>query len=1228
MTKWPLRDIAQFTFPRFIRHSRLLAAVTIALALAATQVIAQFGSFSGEFAAFEGELWGVRHELTLADQGDPGGVAYTNGILFVADQANETVVAFDSDGEVVAIHGAEWQGFTPSEILATTVSVDGNDIEALLISDAAAHRVLAFSTGGARLFTLQLERTGFVGAVGAINGLAIGPASRFALTTGAVPALTLQGSFAAGWANQWESEGVVLAYRNQVSLPFNSALGHFEPAPTAILDGTEGAVLAPPGQVSFGVVFDGLGNLYTIDTNTERLNVYDESFGHRFTFGTPAFDGTLEEFEQPYGMAYSPFDGGRLFIGDSDHHRVRIYRPNLANATLDYVSTIDAFGDGLPRSVAIDPLSGELAITDLEYGRVWIMDRPGLAAFNLQVLDAAGDPVDEVCTGDPYQLRFSLTVPAGGAPVASVLPTLSIDGADVTEQPIAASVYSDPMSAGDVMTFTYSLVAPQTVSLDGLAITAGATASTPNVLFRQGTVFAANCVGLAPTITAAPSIPPQVSGWTPVMQGQTLELTLTANDDAGVASIEYVITGQNNRGVAIPPVVNPTPGITQTLVLPLPETGYSTIQYRAHDSDGRKSAWQQLRVRIQSVFPRVSVEGDTVTLAVGLPIGSGYAFTSTGLPRGLTMDAGTGQIGGTLGFDSAGEHTVVVSETLGALTSTVSFVWTVVNANRPPIVEPVTGAVAVEEGASFAIAIEAHDPDGDPSYFTMFGHSVENPLYVLPPTVVIHPVTGVISGYFPSGSQRAYTIFVGLSECAIVALPSPPCPGGITGARLATLMSFTMAVTPANQPPFAFPPASQSNTEGDAIAGLQISASDPDGDALVYRAVNLPPGLTIDASTGVISGVIDYNAVRTPYAVVVEVDDQRTATYAITFLWTVANLNRTPVISAGDRTNQEGDAIVNLSVSVASDPDLEPLTYAATGLPPGLAMNSASGAVSGSLSSTSAGLYRVVVTVSDGSLTASAPFAWTVINVNAPPVVTNPGPLTSAEGTSVSVAIVATDADGEALTYSSTGLPPGLSINSVTGVIAGTLSYSSAGTYTVTVTARDRVLADSETFTWLVKDAISRPPVCSATVSASDLWPPNHKPSYLSLTGITDPDGDAITIRYTGILQDEPVHSVGQGNTPNSDAGIEADGARAWVRSERTGNPAIPGDGRVYLIGYTASDATGASCTGTAQLALPHDQRGTPAVLSPGRWNSLDGQLVFAPPPDAVNVTTAKKGKT
>ena len=127
---------------------------------------------------------------------------------------------------------------------------------------------------------------------------------------------------------------------------------------------------------------------------------------------------------------------------------------------------------------------------------------------------------------------------------------------------------------------------------------------------------------------------------------------------------------------------------------------------------------------------------------------------------------------------------------------------------------------------------------------------------------------------------------------------------------------------------------------------------------------------------------------------------------------------------------------------------------------------------------------------------------------------------------------------------------------------------------------------------------------------------------------MVDPEGGALTIRYTGILQDEPTDSVGQGNTMQ-DGGIEDNGARAWVRAERTGNPGVPGDGRVYLISFTATDAGALSCTGTVSTAVPHDQSGAPAVLSPGRWNSITGQQVSGfLPPDAVNdAVTVKKGE-
>ena len=74
------------------------------------------------------------------------------------------------------------------------------------------------------------------------------------------------------------------------------------------------------------------------------------------------------------------------------------------------------------------------------------------------------------------------------------------------------------------------------------------------------------------------------------------------------------------------------------------------------------------------------------------------------------------------------------------------------------------------------------------------------------------------------------------------------------------------------------------------------------------------------------------------------------------------------------------------------------------------------------------------------------------------------------------------------------------------------------------------------------------------------------------------------------------------------DGAITNNGTRAWVRAERAGSNKVPGDGRVYLIGILATDAGGLTCTGTVRVDVPHDQRGRPAKLSPGRWNSITGQ--------------------
>ena len=82
--------------------------------------------------------------------------------------------------------------------------------------------------------------------------------------------------------------------------------------------------------------------------------------------------------------------------------------------------------------------------------------------------------------------------------------------------------------------------------------------------------------------------------------------------------------------------------------------------------------------------------------------------------------------------------------------------------------------------------------------------------------------------------------------------------------------------------------------------------------------------------------------------------------------------------------------------------------------------------------------------------------------------VTSPGNQTGTVGTAVSLQMHATDSQsGQTLTWSATGLPAGLSINSTSGLISGT--PSTANTYNVAVTATDTTGASgSASFTWTI----------------------------------------------------------------------------------------------------------------------------------------------------------------
>ncbi len=155
-----------------------------------------------------------------------------------------------------------------------------------------------------------------------------------------------------------------------------------------------------------------------------------------------------------------------------------------------------------------------------------------------------------------------------------------------------------------------------------------------------------------------------------------------------------------------------------------------------------------------------------------------------------------------------------------------------------------------------------------------------------------------------------------------------------------------------------------------------------------------------------------------------------------------------PVItSPGNRSSTVGTA-VDLAIT-ASDPNNDTLSYAASGLPPGLVMNASSGHIAGT--PTSAGSYSVTVAASDGINSASATFSWTVNAGGALTLAPPPTPTPAAAGASASFTA---SASGSNVLYSwdfgdgSAATAPSASANA-------SHVFTAAGLYYVTVTAQD-----------------------------------------------------------------------------------------------------------------------------------------------------------------------------
>ncbi len=298
--------------------------------------------------------------------------------------------------------------------------------------------------------------------------------------------------------------------------------------------------------------------------------------------------------------------------------------------------------------------------------------------------------------------------------------------------------------------------------------------------------------------------------------------------------------------------------------------------------------------------------------------------------------------------------------------------------------------------------------------------------------------------------------------------------------------------------------------------------------------------------------------------------------------------NEPPVISSfGLQSSVEGEAI-QLQM-VAADPNGDPLSYSATGLPPGLSINPNTGLILGTIDAgaSSASPYTVTVHVNDGTVTSNRNIGWTVTvgsPADNPPVITPTADQSSTAGDAVNVQIVANDPDpAQALMHSATGLPTGLWLDCTTGVIQGTIAPAAASgsPYTVRVKVEDQTVPDdanfhgkwdTETFTWNVD------PIGGGGGGGGLGGVPPASPTGLGVT----PESVGLALDWAD-------------NTETDLAGYEvgrADGSGGWIKLDdqllttsayvdRTAPPGVRSTYRVTAIDTVGNESNPAEITAT-----------------------------------------------